>query len=97
MGHMNVQFYVAKADEGMAALALAHFNGQVLLILSGDDYTAKEFTEYAASNPAWQGHAKLAHVSQQTLAQADHTFSRTADRIHVETMTLNWLPTLCRP
>jgi exosortase A-associated hydrolase 1 len=35
--------------------ALRAFPGPVLLILSGDDLTAKEFLEYAQSGPGWQG------------------------------------------
>ncbi|MEO6322304.1 MAG: hydrolase 1, exosortase A system-associated [Polaromonas sp.] len=79
------------------ALGWKQFKGQVLLILSGNDYTAKEFAEYAASDHAWQRIAGLANVQRQEIAQADHTFSSPADRVSVEALTLNWLKSLHRP
>jgi exosortase A-associated hydrolase 1 len=69
----------------------AQFKGRLLLILSEDDYTAKEFIEYVASNRAWQGIDGLANRQRQEVAGADHTFSRTADRVHVESLTIDWL------
>ncbi len=32
-----------------------NFHGPILLILSGDDYTAKEFLEYTAGSENWRG------------------------------------------
>lgn len=79
------------------AIGWMQFKGQVLLILSGDDYTAKEFYEYAASNNEWRGVAELANVQRREITHADHTFSRTADRVSVETLTLTWLKAQGRP
>jgi len=71
----------------------AQFPGPLLLILSGRDYTAKEFLECTASEPAWSGLLLQDKVSCHTLAEADHTFSTAAWRAEVETLTLNWLQT----
>jgi len=79
------------------AMGWTQFKGPVLLILSGDDYTAKEFAEYVASNAAWQRITVLANVQHQKIADADHTFSSTATRVSVETLTLAWLKALHRP
>ncbi|MBO3708837.1 MAG: hydrolase 1, exosortase A system-associated [Candidatus Accumulibacter sp.] len=70
------------------------FAGQVLLILSGDDYTAKEFLEYAAADQAWAGLLVAAKVHRVDLADADHTFSSSLLRSQVEDATLSWLAAL---
>jgi exosortase A-associated hydrolase 1 len=73
------------------AQAWMQFKGSILLILSGNDYTAKEFTEYAASNHAWQNITEAANVQRRDLAHADHTFSSATNRATVEALTLQWL------
>lgn len=63
----------------------------IQLLLSGEDYTAKEFVEYAAMNPAWQGLLDLPHVSRQDIAGADHTLSTGDTQQAAESLTLRWL------
>uniref|UniRef100_UPI0028C40373 hydrolase 1, exosortase A system-associated n=1 Tax=Accumulibacter sp. TaxID=2053492 RepID=UPI0028C40373 len=70
------------------------FSGGLLLVLSGQDYTAKEFLEFTATNPAWTGLIEQARVRRIDLADADHTFSSRAWRAQVEEETLAWLDTL---
>ncbi len=70
------------------------FSGNVLLILSGQDYVAKEFLEFASANPAWSGLIEAAKVRRVDLFDADHTFSSRASRGEVEDVTLAWLQTL---
>ena len=67
------------------------FPGELLLILSGQDYTAKEFIEFSAADPAWSGLADAAKVRRVDIADADHTFSSRAQRALVEDATLAWL------
>ena len=62
-----------------------------MLILSGRDYTAKEFLEYANTNPAWSGLLADRKVSRLDLIEADHTFSTAKWRVAVEDGTLRWL------
>ena len=76
------------------ASAWRQFNGKILLILSGDDYTAKEFVEYAAADAAWSASLAKPGVSRHDLPDADHTFSDLALRAHVEVLTQNWLEAL---
>lgn len=73
------------------ALALASAQCPVLLILSGDDYTAKEFGEYASASRTLS--SALAHpsVTQCQVAGANHTFASAAWRKVVETETVAWL------
>ncbi len=73
------------------AQAWMQFKGPMLLVLSSNDYTAKEFTEYVTSNHAWQNITEAANVQRRDIAQADHTFSSARDRATVEALTLDWL------
>lgn len=73
------------------ARGLAGFRGRVLLILSGNDLTAKEFLHHAGSSPAWHGLLDDPKVSRVDLAGADHTFSQRSALTDVEDRTLSWL------
>ena len=73
------------------ARGLASFPGQVLILLSGNDYTAKEFMESVQADPIWERCLKRAHVTQNVIHDADHTFSSAEWRGQVENTTLEWL------
>ena len=73
------------------ASAWGSFGGRILLILSGDDYTAKEFIEYAGVDAAWQGLLARPNLIRCDLANVDHTFSNMAARNTVGDFTLDWL------
>jgi uncharacterized protein len=68
--------------------------GSVLLMLSGDDYTAKEFIEHCASAPEWRDALRACAAQRRDIAGADHTLSQPAARIEVETATVRWLDEL---
>ena len=55
------------------------FKQPVLLVLSGDDYTAKEFLVHAEHNGDWQGALNRPNVVRLDLPLADHTFSSGSD------------------
>ena len=78
------------------ARAWRAFDKPILLVLSGDDYTAKEFTEYASSAIAWDGLLDRAHVNRTDLPRADHTFSTPHARMDLECATANWLSSKVR-
>lgn len=67
------------------------FTGPILLILSGNDYTAKEFLEYAAGAPSWRGLLEQAGITRCDVPDADHTFSSQKWRNSVENACLDWL------
>lgn len=67
------------------------FSGRILLILSEQDYTAKEFLEFSERDPAWVGWAAYGKLDRLDLADADHTFSSLVSRRQVEDATLAWL------
>ena len=67
------------------------FPGSILLVLSGSDYTAREFQEFSAADAAWAGAMARPGLSRHEAAGADHTFSRSADRLALELVTARWL------
>ena len=73
------------------ALAWDRFSGNILLVLSADDYTAKEFLEYARMDAAWSGLLELPKLVICTIPAADHTFSGATSRTQAERVTLDWL------
>lgn len=73
------------------ARGLRHFDGRTLLILSGDDYTAKEFLEHVAGDAAWRGLLDRPGLTRVDIAAADHTFSSHEWRKTVENACLAWL------
>lgn len=70
------------------------FAGSVLLILSGQDYTAKEFLEFVGASSAWAGLVEAANTRRIDIADADHTFSSQLWRSQAEDATLAWLATV---
>ena len=67
------------------------FGGDILLICSGDDLTAREFIDHAASDAEWTGLVDGLRVARCDLAEADHTFSRAEWRDRVARLTADWL------
>ncbi len=72
------------------AAGLARFSGRVLLILSGNDLTAKEFLDCVARSRDWRRLIGADNVRRHDLAAADLTFSRRAWRDQVAEWTLDW-------
>lgn len=75
------------------ARAWQRFSGKMLLIVSGDDYTAKEFLGEVAAAPAWRGALDLPQVRRHDLPLADHTFSTPGQGAAAAQATLQWLGT----
>jgi len=73
------------------ARGLNDFPGQVLILLSGEDYTAKEFIEVALFDPLWACCLARNSVEQVEVPYADHTFSSSEWRTAVENATRQWL------
>ena len=80
----------ASFQQGMAA-GWADFTGSILLLLSGDDYTAKEFIDFCATDAAWKNAMAHPRLVRHDLPEADHTFSSAALRAAVNRLTLRWL------
>ncbi len=67
------------------------FSGPVLLVLSGRDYTAKEFAELVATSARWQAALQRPSVTRLDVLEADHTFSNLADGHALAAATANWM------
>lgn len=55
------------------------FPGQILLLISGRDLTAREFTDLCRRDRAWRKAFAGPTIEKHVLHAADHTFSRSAD------------------
>jgi exosortase A-associated hydrolase 1 len=67
------------------------FSGPILLALSGNDFTSRQFIDYASQHTEWDGLLSQARVSRRELPEADHTFSSAAWRAWLEEETVKWL------
>lgn len=70
---------------------LSRFRGKVLLILSGNDLTAQEFSDLVKSSRGWQKLLAAPYVSCLNLPEANHTFSRREWRDQVAAWTKDWI------
>jgi exosortase A-associated hydrolase 1 len=69
----------------------ARFSGKLLLILSGNDLTAQEFSDLTSASGKWRELLASPNVTRHELAEANHTFSRRNWRTQVETWTADWM------
>jgi uncharacterized protein len=76
------------------AMAWKAFDGPILLLLSGDDYTAKEFLEHIHSSSAWAGALEKSKLIQHHEPEADHTLSEKRFSSVIEKCTLSLLSQL---
>lgn len=77
------------------AVAWQRFPGEILLILSGEDYTAKEFIEYTRGDADWKNCLRRASLLRQDVPGVDHTFSGATSRRLAEDLTIDWLARQC--
>jgi len=68
-----------------------NFNGPTLWILSGQDYTAKEFADMTATHVRWKAVLQRAGSTHFELPDADHTFSSPTDERAASQRTSTWL------
>ncbi len=73
------------------AQGMRAFGGPVLLILSGEDLTAREFEDAAKSSPLWRELLSDPRVTRKDLKEADHTFSRQDWCDSVSRWTCEWV------
>jgi uncharacterized protein len=70
---------------------LSRFKGKVLLIISGNDLTAQEFSDLVKGSREWQKLLVSPRVSRLDLPGANHTFSRREWRDQVAVWTKEWV------
>ena len=73
------------------AQGFSRFKGPILLVMSGQDLTAREFDDVARQSSAWRGLLQTPRLTRQDLAESDHTFSRQVWRDKVAGWTLEWI------
>ena len=84
----NVALHDRMAD------GLSRFGGKVLLILSGEDLTAREFSDVVRGSRRWRALMNSSNVKRLDLPAANHTFSRREWRDKVAAWTLEWIDAL---
>ncbi len=72
------------------------FGRPLLLLLSENDYTAKEFVEVTSQDPDWKGALHCPGLTRVELVGTDHTCSDAAGRLQLEDATARWLATALR-
>ncbi len=82
----NRHSFVAQMLEGFR-----RFDRDVLVILSEDDFTAREFTALLENDREWRGALERDSVTSHTVAGADHTFSSRQWRDEVAALTVEWV------
>lgn len=74
----------------------AAFDGPLLLTLSSDDLTAKEFADTVAADSAWRKLLKRRGTQQLMLPGADHTLSNADGQREFEGAMIQWLSDAAR-
>ena len=70
---------------------LEQFKGKVLLIMSGNDLTAKEFLDLVSGSRKWKKLLGAPNVQRRDLAEANHTFAQRDWRNQVTSWTNDWI------
>ncbi len=73
------------------AAALERFARPTLVVLSGQDYTAKEFLDRSRDDPRWGRLLNAPWLQRLDAPQADHTFSAAGERTWLEAATVAWI------
>lgn len=69
----------------------ASFTGPILLVLCGNDLTAREFSDLATPGSRWHAQQHGRRTTRLELADANHTFSTRAWREQVAVKSIDWL------
>ena len=78
--------FLQRMKQGWAA-----FDGSVLVILSGDDFTAGEFRELCRADRQWHALSLGTRVETHVSPFANHTFARADWRQEVEQVSCAWV------
>jgi exosortase A-associated hydrolase 1 len=70
---------------------LGQFGGKILIMLSGADLTAQEFSDLSQASPKWRTLMAAPRVTRKLLPKADHTCSRRAWHDQVAQWTADWV------
>ena len=73
---------------------LDRFDGKVLVMLSGADLTAQEFSDLSACSPKWTSLMAAPRFTRRLLPKADHTCSRRQWHEQAAQWTVEWVKSL---
>lgn len=73
---------------------LAAFSGRILITISGNDLTAREFLDVTAADPGWRIVMDDPKTERFDLPDADHTLSRADWSLAVSDRTADWCASL---
>ena len=90
-GHRQPSTDAGRPLPDRMADAMEAFPGTVLVLLSGDDLTAQEFSDMAGASPRWRRLLNDPRVTRYEIAGADHTFSTRAWHQRMLAATRDWL------
>jgi hypothetical protein len=76
------------------AIAWQTYRGRMLLMISGRDYTAKEFLDYVREDADWTGALERPGLERRDLPDADHTCSERDERLRMQLSIIEWLDAL---
>lgn len=71
--------------------ALAQFPGPILIVLSGADLGAREFSALSAQHRQWRELLRSERITVHEIPGANHTFARRAWRDRVAALCLEWI------
>jgi exosortase A-associated hydrolase 1 len=71
--------------------SLNRFKGRVLLVLSGNDLTAKEFIDVSSESAGWRNALASERLTRLDLPDANHTFATRGWRDQVADSTARWV------
>jgi exosortase A-associated hydrolase 1 len=84
--YSSIQPFVKDMLEGLKG-----FQHGVLIVLSEDDLTASEFSSLVAHDVQWGEVMSRPSIEINTVAAADHTFSRSSWKKEVSDLTIEWV------
>ncbi len=84
--HASGRFFIDEMLDG-----LQQFQHNTLILLSGADLTAREFSTLIAHDPRWKAAISRPAILIKTIAAADHTFSQKHWKEEVSRLTIDWV------
>lgn len=96
LGHSRAKAVDARGENRASlperlSVAQQAAGGPTLVILSGQDLTAREYDDRVSESPAWSAWLASPKVALYRLDAADHTFSRAVWRDQVADWSRDWM------
>jgi uncharacterized protein len=82
---------VARSFVDLMLEGLQRYQHGVLIVLSGADLTAREFSTLIGQDTQWKTAVSRPSVTISTVATADHTFSQKAWQDEASRLTIDWV------